>query len=216
VRTGMSDVLRVKWTIVPRKPPQPLLHCSRCTGTRSFRASDKIRVNANGKRVDAWLIYKCTACDNTWNRPILERRHVRSVDPLFLTSLCANDPELAHRLAFEAEGLRRLAGRLEAFNDVVVLKEVVSESVPPTRQLEILCVVPHPIALRVDRLLAAELHLSRSRIQSLLEIGELVVLPRGSRALRRLVRDGMRLTISVPDHDANLFAKAVRSYGLAP
>jgi hypothetical protein len=206
----MSEVLRVKWTIVPQKPPQPLLHCNRCNGTKNFRTSEKIRVNANGKRVDAWLIYKCTSCDSTWNRPILERRHVRSIDPLFLTALRANDPKLARRIAFDAEDLRHRVGRLEEFNDVVVLKTVLSESIAPTRLLEVLCVVPHRIALRMDRLLAAELHLSRSRVQSLEKSGELVVFPRGSRVLRRSVRDGMRLMINLPAHDANLIAEAAK------
>src|SRR5262249_26781633 len=150
----MSEALRVKWTIVLQTPPQPLLHCRRCSGTTSFRTSDKIRVNANGKRIDAWLIYRCTSCDNTWNRPILERRHVQSIDPLFLTLLRVNDPKLARGVAFDAEGLKRCAWHLEEFNDSVVSKEVLSESSAPTCQLEILCAVPHPITLRVDRLLA--------------------------------------------------------------
>src|SRR5689334_17573730 len=97
----MSDVLRVKWTIGVAKPPQPLLHCSRCNGTTNFGASDRIRVNSNGRRIDAWLIYRCTSCDITWNRPILERRRVRSIDPLFLAALQANDPRLARRLALD-------------------------------------------------------------------------------------------------------------------
>jgi hypothetical protein len=48
----------------------------------------------------------------------------------------------------------------------------------------------------VDRLLAAELHWSRSRIQRMERAGELVVLPAGSR-LRRAVRDGTRLVIDL-------------------
>lgn len=193
----MSEVLTVKWTIVAQTPPQPLLHCSRCSGTRSFRTSDKIRVNANGKRIDAWLIYKCTSCDKTWNRPVLERRHAQSIDPRFLTSLSANDPKLARRLAFDSESLKRCAWQLEEFNDVAVLTEVLSQSSAPTCQLEILCAVPYPLSLRLDRLLAVELQLSRSRIQSLEKSGALAVFPRGPRGVRRSVRDGMRLTVNV-------------------
>lgn len=207
----MSEALRVKWTIVPQTPPRPQLHCNRCGGTKSFRTSDKIRVNANGKRIDAWLIYKCTSCDNTWNRPVLERRHVQSIDPRVLAEMRSNDPKLARRLAFDAEGLKRSAGRLEAFGDIAVLKEVLTEGSAPTRRLEILCAVPHPITLRVDRLLAAELHLSRSRIQSLEEGGELTVFPRGSRVLRGSVRDGMLLAIKLPADDATLIVGAARS-----
>ncbi len=144
----MSDTLRVQWTIVPQMAPQPWLNCNRCGGIKRFRSSEKIRVNANGKRVDAWLIYKCTSCDSTWNRPILERRHVRTIDPLFLMSLRTNEPRLARRLAFDAEDLRRRASHVEELDDVVVLKDVLSESIMPIRRLEILCTVPKPTPCR--------------------------------------------------------------------
>jgi hypothetical protein len=60
--------------------------------------------------------------------------------------------------------------------------------------LEILCSVPEPVGLRVDRLLANELRLSRSRIRRLAEAGDLVVFPSLS-SLQRPVRDGMRLVL---------------------
>jgi hypothetical protein len=192
----MSDVLRVQWTIVPCIAPQPWLSCSRCGGTKPFRSSDKIRVNANGKRVDAWLIYKCTGCGSTWNRPVLERRPVRTIAPDLLMSLHNSEATLIRKLAFDVEGLRRSAGRVEEFDDALVAKTVLSESTVPARQLEILCSVPEPVGLRVDRLLANELQLSRSRIRRLAEAGDLVAFPRAS-PLRRTVRDGMRLVINL-------------------
>lgn len=193
----MSDLLRVQWTIVPQTAPQPWLNCNRCGHVKRFRSSEKIRVNANGKRVDAWLIYKCTSCDSTWNRPILKRRHVQTIDPLLLMSLHASEPKLVRSLAFDAEDLRRRAGRVEEFDNFVVLKGVLSECIMPIRRLEILCAVPEPTGLRVDRLLATELRFSRSRIQSLEKTGDLGVFPEGSRMLRKPVRDGMRLTINL-------------------
>lgn len=190
----MSDVLRVQWTIVARTAPQPWLTCSRCGDTKRFRSSDKIRVNANGKRVDAWLIYRCTDCGSTWNRPILERRRVRTIDPGFLMSLHASEPVLTRKLAFDVEDLRRSVGRIEEFDDALVVKSVQLEGTMPARRLEIMCSVPEPVGLRVDRLLANELRLSRSRIQSLAEAGDLVVFPSMS-SLRRPVRGGMRLVV---------------------
>jgi hypothetical protein len=127
----MSDVLRVQWTIIARTAPQPWLACRRCGETRRFRSSDKIRVNANGKRVDAWLIYKCTDCDGTWNRPILERRPVRAIDPDFLESLHSSEPALARRLAFDVESLRQRAGRVEEFDDALVVKSVPLDGAMP-------------------------------------------------------------------------------------
>ena len=189
----MSDVLRVQWTIIPRTAPQPWLACSRCGEARRFHSSDKIRVNANGKRIDAWLIYKCTGCGITWNRPILERQPVRTIEPDFLTALRTSEAALTRRLAFDVEGLRRgSAARVEEFDDASVNKVVLSESTMPMRQLEILCRVPEPVGLRLDRLLANELRLSRSRIQGLAKSGDLVVFPSVS-SLHRPVRDGMQL-----------------------
>jgi len=199
----MSDVLHVQWTIIPATAPEPWLNCNRCRGTTRFRTSGKIRVNANGKRLDAWLIYRCTSCDNTWNRPILERRHVSTIDPRLLASLQANDPDLSRRLAFEK--VRRNL-KMEHFDDATVRKEVVSESARPACRLEIACVVAETTGLRVDRLLSTELRLSRSRIQSMRNAGHLEASPEG---LRRPLRNGLHVRIELRDvHDGDKIALA--------
>jgi len=198
----MSDVLRVQWTITPANAPEPWLNCSRCRGATRFRASGKIRVNANGKRLDAWLIYKCMSCDNTWNRPILERRHVSTIDPHILESLQANDPELSRRLAFE-KWPRRF--KVKHFDDATVRKQVVLGAEPAGR-LEIVCVVPETTGLRVDRLLSTELRLSRRRIQSLQDAGYLAACPGG---VRRPLRNGLQVRIDLRGiHDGDKIALA--------
>jgi hypothetical protein len=146
--------------------------------------------------VDAWLIYRCTFCDSTWNLPILERRPIRTIDFAFLNALLANEPTLIRRLAFGVEELRRRTGRVEQFDDVLVIRNMLSQCALPPRRLEILCSVPEETGLRVDRLLGNELHLPRSRIQRLEESGGLIVFPKGSR-LRRPVRDGMQVVINL-------------------
>jgi hypothetical protein len=205
----MSDILVVRWTILPQEPPRPLLHCRRCGGTRSYKSGGKIRVNANGKRVDAWLIYRCTSCDGTWNRPILERRLVQTIDPLFLASLSANDAEVANRIAFDVGVLRRWTPRLEQASNAVVAKEVIVPSAVQPRALRILCTVPHPVTLRLDRLLADELGLSRSRIHALEKSKALTIAsPVASRALRKPVRNGAELLIRFPVHDTDWIARS--------
>lgn len=205
----MSEILLVRWTIVPQEPPRPLLYCRRCGGTRSYKTSGRVRVNANGKRVDAWLIYRCTSCDGTWNRPVLERCRVRSVDPVFLAALSANDAEVAAGIAFDTDGLRRWASRLQEATEIVVAKEVVSGSATQPRELQIRCYVPQPVALRLDRLIADELQLSRSRIHALAKSQALVVAsPNAPRALRKPVRDGKEVLIRLPVHDADWIARS--------
>ena len=104
----MSGSICVLWTIVPCITPRPWLGCGTCGQVKPFSSSDKIRLNANGRRLDAWLIYKCSTCDATWNRPVIERQPVKSLDPDFLAALQANDPGLVRRSAFDLIGsLRR-------------------------------------------------------------------------------------------------------------
>lgn len=202
----MSDILCVTWTILPQEPPQPLLHCRRCGGTRRYRTSGKFRVNANGKRVDAWLIYKCTACDNTWNRPILERRPVASIEPLLLAALFANEAALAERLAFDAGALKRWAPQLDEAAGAVVTKAVLAGNTARVRALQIVCVVPSPLTLRLDRLLAEALRLPRARIKALAASSALTLSPPAPQFLRRPVRDGMRLLLELPAGDAEWIA----------
>src|SRR5688572_32660805 len=78
---------------------------------------------SNGKRVDAWLIYKCMSCDNTWNRPVLERRHVSTIDPHLLASLQVNDPELSRRLALDRKSTRLNSSHSQISYAVFCLKK---------------------------------------------------------------------------------------------
>lgn len=197
-----TQTLHVHWTITPRTEPHPWLHCSRCRGPRGFCSSGRIRVNANGRRIDAWLIYRCVDCDGTWNRPVVERREVATLDRQYLLALQANDPALVRDLAYNAAALKRWTDRVQEFDDVLVTKRVLEAArVLPVRRLEIECQVPHPIALRADRLLAGELRLSRSAIQKMAKAAQIQTVPEGV-DLRRPPRDGLRLILdaaSIPE-----------------
>ena len=47
--------------------------CGGCGKKQEFVNSGKFRVNANGNRVDVWLIYRCKNCKHSWNLAIYER-----------------------------------------------------------------------------------------------------------------------------------------------
>lgn len=186
----MGKSLRVLWTILAQDTPHPLRHCSRCDGERPFRTSGRFRLNANGRRIDAWLIYRCKVCDGTWNRPLLERRPLAGVAPALLDALRRNDPDLASRVAFDIAALRRQCRDVAQTSDTTVHKVVVSRPTGAVQRLEIRLAVPQATALRLDRLLSRELGLSRSRLQALCADRRLVMVPEGPRALRRTLRDG--------------------------
>ncbi|MBS1183817.1 MAG: putative cytoplasmic protein [Proteobacteria bacterium] len=191
----MSDRLFVRWTIVPRDCPRPVFACPTCGGDRPFHPSGKIRLNANGKRLDAWLIYKCDACDRTWNRPIFERRLTTDLPPGDLAALRAGDPALVRRLAFDLTALRRKTSVI-VHSDALDVGKAVTGGDRRATGVEVAFAVPYPVGLRLDRLLATELGLARSRIAALADAGRLKVAG-GASALNRPPRDGQGIRLDL-------------------
>lgn len=201
----MSGLLRIRWAIAPKIAPRPLINCNRCGGIRPYRCSGRFRVNANGKRIDAWLIYRCTDCDNSWNRTIFERCNRRNIEPALLAALESNDPALVRSHAFNATALRSRIGRIEEFPDVSIRKELLNGRPESAAALWLALRLDAATPLRLDCLLAGELGISRSRLQNWEERRTLAVEPDGARALRRPPRDGMAVRIdlsSEADRDA--------------
>lgn len=201
----MSQHLVIRWTILPGTAPRPLINCNRCGTAKAYRSSDKFRVNANGKRIDVWLIYRCVDCDNSWNFGIFERCNRRDIEPALLRALESNDPALARRHAFDIVALRNRVGRVEEFPDVAVDKRVLAGTRDSAAALELRLGLDMPTSLRLDRLLANELGISRSRLQALEERRLLVVDPDGTKALRKPVRSGTTIRVDLanePDREA--------------
>jgi hypothetical protein len=192
----MCSILRVRWTIAPRIAPQPWIACSGCGSSRPFLSSGRIRLNANGKRLDAWLIYRCLACEKPWNRPLFERRHVRDIDRAMLDALHSNDPDWVRTQEFDIDALRRRTRQVAEFADVDISKEVLNEPGASATVLEIELLVPLSTSLRLDRLLTTELRLSRSRLNALYEEGRLRIDPDRKDVLRRRIRQGTRINLA--------------------
>jgi hypothetical protein len=197
---GMCNALQVRWTITPKIAPQPWITCSGCRGLRAFRSSDKIRLNANGRKLDARLIYKCTNCDGTWNRTIFERRNVRDIDSVTLEALQSNDMDWIRAEAFNLDALKRAAQRIDEFAEFGLRKELLRE-LPGWRHLEIEFSISFPVSARLDRLLATELQISRSQLGALHQAGLLTTSPNRTSVLRRRIRNGLRVTVDLSGLD---------------
>jgi hypothetical protein len=196
----MCNLLQVRWTIIPKIAPQPWIACSGCGGLRAFQSSDKIRLNANGRKLDAWLIYKCTSCDRTWNRTIFERQNVRDIDSATLEALQTNDPDWIRAEAFNLEALRRKSHRIDEFAEFEIRKELLCE-ISDWKHLEIEIAISFPTRARLDRLLASELRVSRSQLSAFHEAGLLKTNPDRADILRRQIRNGVRVTVDLSDLD---------------
>ena len=142
----------------------PVLARRRCTHV----CTGKFRVNANGRRIDVWLIYRCANCGKKLNVTIHSRVRPESIA---LVRYEHNDPELVRRHAFDP--------------GVPIVQPEVRVSTTDARDL--VFALLDPVKLRLDRAVALATGLSRTCVRKLLVNGK----------PRAIVRDGMRASLLV-------------------
>lgn len=158
VSNTVGALADVTWRVIATQSPCIVRRCPRCDRARRFASSGRFRLNASGRRVDVWLIYRCTACESPFNLTVVERMAPEQI-PRF-ARFQDNDAELAWACAFD----QRLLSGLDV--DRVVPFRV--EGPPIVAPTALRLVVPHPLALRLDRLLSAALGVPRARVAALI------------------------------------------------
>lgn len=69
----MSYVRKIEYRIEPEESFKIIGNCTGCGCKSLFQNTNHFRVNANGNKVDVWLIYQCVKCKHTSNLTIYER-----------------------------------------------------------------------------------------------------------------------------------------------
>jgi len=190
----LSEILRVTWRITPLHSPQPLRPCASCKAVTLFVSSGRFRTNAQKKRLDVWLIYRCAACDGTWNMPIVERCPVARIPPEQLQAFMHTDPVAAARHAFDLQRLARHSDHIDQ-NPAATVERRIDGGCAGAPYLEISIALSLPCRLRLDALLARELGVTRSALLRAHETGAVTLVSR--KALRAPAFDGQRIRIDL-------------------
>ncbi len=75
--------------------PVALRPCGTCGADAEFASTGLFRVNAQKKRLDVWLIYRCATCGSVWNSAVISRGRPGSIDREELERFTGNDPVMA-------------------------------------------------------------------------------------------------------------------------
>lgn len=70
--------------------------------------SGKFRVNANGKNVDVWLIYRCKKCKHSWNLTIYERIKPGKIPVELFEAFLENEDETAGNYGRDIDFLKKM------------------------------------------------------------------------------------------------------------
>jgi hypothetical protein len=154
------------WVVRELGLPAIVKTCVSCGHTR-HHATGKIRVNANGKQLDVWLLIGCKRCDRTSKIPVHERVHVSALDHGRLVRFEENDPAIVRELVHVQ---RRLdwTGTWELETDLPFY-----EVEKATERLEVLVRFELPAPIRVEKLLTKGFGLSRPAVKRMAEDGRI-------------------------------------------
>lgn len=154
----------ITFKVIAQEKPNVIRNCRHCKRSTEYFCSDKFRVNANQKMIDIWLIYKCLHCESTWNYPILSRVHVNRIDPILHQKFMNNDQETIWYYAFQINKLRKLCDAVKKDIQYELIKEK-SNLISSEMTVRICC--KYDFGLRIDKLLAEILNISRSKVNTM-------------------------------------------------
>lgn len=91
----MSYLKKIEYEIVLKDSFWGIRNCPKCGRKTYFKNTKKFRVNANGNKLDVWLIYQCEECMHTLNISIYERQKVFSISKEEYQCFLNNDEHFA-------------------------------------------------------------------------------------------------------------------------
>lgn len=173
----MSYLEKIEYEIVPQESLSIIRNCSGCGKKSSYRNTKRFRVNANGNRLDVWLIYQCKKCKHTYNLAIYEREKVSSLPEKEYLRLLDNDEQLAEMYGRNYQLFKRNRAEidLESISYQYARLKGISDGTNREHPVEIMIHNPCGIKIRPEKQIAEVLSLSRSQVKKMTELGDITV-----------------------------------------
>lgn len=174
----MSYWKKIEYEMIPRESFLVIRGCAKCGRKTHFINTEKFRVNANGNKLDVWLIYQCEECKHTFNLAIYERQKVSSIPKEEYQRFLDNDEELARRYGADLQLFQKNKAEIDFERvsvDFVKKCDTEENGGSGSSGNDILITIHNPckLKLRAEKQIAMILGLSRSQVKSMMEQGEL-------------------------------------------
>ena len=173
----MSYLEKIEYEIVPKESLSVIRNCSGCGKKSHFSNTKKFRVNANGSKIDVWLIYQCEKCKHTYNLTIYERAKVSSVPVKEYNGFLCNDEQLAEMYGrnYRLFKVNKAEVDLEALEYQYVRLQDTLNSTDHKHQVEMIIHNPCGLKIRPEKQIVEILNLSRSQVKNLMEQGDIEI-----------------------------------------
>lgn len=171
----MSYLKKIEYEIILKDSFWVIRSCPKCGGKTHYINTKKFRVNANGNKLDIWLIYQCAECKHTLNLAIYERKKVSSVPKEEYQCFLNNNEQLAEMYGKNMQLFRTNKADIdfEKLHYDFVKRQETTENSGFGEQIVITIKNPYQLKIRSEKQIAMVLGLSRSQVKNLLEKGEI-------------------------------------------
>lgn len=158
------------YRVVPEAPYKVIRYCGGCNCKATYISTGEFRVNANGNKIDVWLIYQCEKCKHTYNLSIYERVRPDEIKDEY-DQFLANDAALAFQYGINKQLFTKNRAEInlkEESYSVECLNEE-NEETESNMNGEKTIVIENPYHLRIrpDKIAAQILGMPRGKIKLL-------------------------------------------------
>lgn len=172
----MSYLRKIEYEIVPTESFTVIRGCSGCGRKTYFKNTKKFRINANGSKLDVWLIYQCEKCKHTFNLTIYERQNVSAIPRDEYSRFLDNDEQLAEMYGRNLQLFRQNRAEVDSermYYQFVKRQDGTVEADGREQQIMISIHNPCGLKIRPEKQIAGMLGLSRNQVQKMMQAGEI-------------------------------------------
>lgn len=169
----MSYLKTKAYQIIPKESYKIIRNCSGCGGKAIYENTCHFRINANGNKLDVWLIYQCRKCKHTYNLSIYERIKPQMIQRDEYEGFLANNPALAKIYGLNKQLMAKNKVEVD-WNDLAY--ELVGESLEGTLGIGSIEIQnPYGLKLRTEKVLSEILQISRNKVKLLEKEGIIAI-----------------------------------------
>ena len=171
----MSYLKKIEYEMIQQESFFVIRNCPKCGKKTHFKNTKKFRVNANGNKLDVWLIYQCEQCKHTLNLAIYERQKISSIPKDEYTRLLDNDEQLAELYGKKTQLFQKNKAVIDLNRlhyDFVKLHET-TENSDCNERILLQIHNSYELKIRPEKQIAVVLRLSKSKVQKMIQQGEI-------------------------------------------
>lgn len=171
----MSYLKKIEYEIVPKESFSVVRNCSGCGMKVRYKNTKRFRVNANGNKLDVWLIYQCEKCKHTFNLTVYERQKPTAVSKEEYSRFLSNDEELAEEYGRNFSFFKKNRAEVDSENIVYqyMKRQETEDKNIGGQQILVTIQNLYGLKIRPEKQIAEVLGLSRSLVKKLMEREEI-------------------------------------------